>query len=78
MALAARLRDELDARGVAFDGKAFRPHVTIARRASLPEGELPHLEFPLDDEARCVTLFKSILAPSGATYKPLYTVELGE
>ena len=78
MALAARLRDELGARGVAFDGKAFRPHVTIARRASLPAGELPQLVFPADDEARFVTLFKSILDSSGATYKPLYTIDLGE
>ena len=33
--LAARLRAALSARGIGFDAKAFRPHVTLARRARL-------------------------------------------
>lgn len=75
-ALAQRLRDELAARDLPFDGKAFRPHVTLARHARLTRGPLPDLPFPLDDEADRVTLFKSTLQPEGAQYKPLYTVEL--
>lgn len=76
MNLAARLRDELSARGLAFDEKPFKPHVTLARRARIPKRDLPPLAFPRDDEAVAVTLFKSTLEREGAVYKPLHTVEL--
>ena len=75
-ALAGRLREELLARGLGFDEKPFLPHVTLARRARLPRAALQGLVFPRPDEARSVTLFRSILEPGGARYKPLYTVEL--
>lgn len=74
--LARRLREELAARDLAFDEKDFLPHVTLARRARVPRGELGDLAFPLPDEARRVTLFRSVLEPDGARYKPLYTVRL--
>ena len=74
--LARRVRDELDARGLSYDEKDFLPHVTLARRARVPRGELGDLAFPLPDEARCVTIFRSILEPDGARYKPLCSVEL--
>lgn len=74
--LARAVRDELSARAVAYDDKPFAPHVTLARRARLPQGPLPELAFPLPAEASRVTLFRSILSSDGATYKPLYTVEL--
>ena len=77
MGLAEAVRAELGAAGLTFDAKAFRPHITLARRAALPQGALPELAFPAPAEASRVTLFKSTLARSGATYKPLYTVELG-
>ena len=32
----------------------------------------------MDDVAVRVTLFKSILSSEGASYKPLFTAELGE
>lgn len=76
MDLASRVRTELENRGIAFDAKPFLPHITLARRARIPAGALPDLPFPLPAEATDVTLFKSILDQSGATYKPLYTVEL--
>lgn len=76
MDLASRVRTELENRGIAFDAKPFLPHITLARRAHIPAGALPDLPFPLPAEATDVTLFKSILDQSGATYKPLYTVEL--
>ncbi len=76
MDLASRVRAELESRGIAFDAKPFLPHITLARRARIPAGALPDLSFPLPAEATSVTLFKSILDQSGATYKPLYTVEL--
>ena len=74
--LAGRVRAELASRGLAYDEKDFLPHVTLARRARMPRGDLGDLAFPLPDEARDVTLFRSILGPSGARYKPLYTVGL--
>ena len=74
--LAARVRAELAARGLAYDEKPFRPHVTLARRARLPHAPLGDLAFPRPDGARHVTLFRSILGPDGARYKPLHTVEL--
>ena len=76
MALSRRVRGELAARGLAYDEKDFLPHVTLARRARVPRGTLGELAFPLPDEARRVTLFRSTLTPDGARYKPLYTVEL--
>ncbi len=75
--LAEAVRTQLDARGCSYDRKAFRPHITLARRARLPEGALPGLAFPLPATARRVTLFKSTLTQEGARYKPLHTVELG-
>lgn len=74
--LARRVRDALAACGVPYDEKPFRAHITLARRARLPKGALPELAFPQPTVVRKVTLFKSILAPEGARYKPLYTVEL--
>lgn len=74
--LAQRMREELTARSISFDQKPFRAHITLARRARLPKGQLPALAFPRDAQAFTITLFKSELSHEGATYKPLYTVEL--
>ena len=76
MDLAARLRAALRDRDVPFDGKAFRPHITLARRARLPRGAMADLAFPLPADAVRATLFRSILDSSGAIYKPLYSVSL--
>lgn len=76
--LAERVRGHLAARSLPFDEKPFRPHITLARRARIPRSELPQLAFPQPVRAARVTLFRSFLASDGATYKPLYTVELGE
>lgn len=74
--LAERVREELDAHSMPFDTKAFKPHLTLARRCLIPKGTLPALAFPEPGEAHAVTLFKSTLTPEGALYKPLYSVEL--
>ena len=50
--------------------------VSGARRARMPEVPLGDLAFPEPDRARAVTLFRSTLGSEGATYKPLYRVEL--
>ena len=47
--LAGRVRAELAARGLAYDEKDFLPHVTLARRARMPRGNLGDLAFPLPD-----------------------------
>lgn len=75
-ALADALRGALAARGIAYDSKRFRPHITLARRARIPRGDLPALPFPQDARAAGVTLFKSSLDSSGSRYKPLYSVNL--
>lgn len=75
MDLANNLREELRQRGISVDEKAFLPHITLARHAVIPNTELPQLLFPQDAVAQKVTLFKSTLAKSGATYKPLHSVE---
>lgn len=74
--LAARLREGLAARDVPFDEKTFLPHITLARRARIPKGRLPHLAFPLPVQATTATLYKSTLAREGALYKPLYSAHL--
>lgn len=77
MTLADELRTQLDKHGIAYDRKAFRPHITLARRAVLPKAPLEGLVFPAADTACRLTLFKSTLSQEGASYKPLYSVELG-
>lgn len=74
--LAAEVRRQLELRGLSYDAQLFKPHVTLARRVRLPKGELPMLEFPRQEGAAHVTLFKSTLSREGASYKALYTVEL--
>lgn len=76
MDLAVRVRAELAARGLAYDEKAFLPHVTLARRARVPRGALGDLAFPLPDRATDVALLRSYLEPTGARYKTLYSVGL--
>lgn len=76
-ALAEAVRAELKARGVAFDEKSFRPHITLARHAKFSVGALEGLPFPRAEKATKVTLFKSTLEPTGAVYKVLYSFALG-
>lgn len=76
-ALAARVRAELGARGLAYDGKPFRAHITLARRARLRGVDLADLPFPPAERADTAALFKSTLTSEGAVYKELYAVRLG-
>ena len=77
LGLARRVREELDAAGVAYDEKPFKAHVTLARRARVSGKQaLPALEFPAPAWAPRVTLFKSMLDSEGATYKALHSFEL--
>jgi 2'-5' RNA ligase len=74
--LAERLRDELDSRGLSYDSKPFKAHLTLARHARLhKDTHLDGLVFPAESTIDTVTLFKSTLTQEGAHYKPLYTVK---
>ena len=55
MGMAADLRRALTERGIAFDTKPFRPHITLVRRAKLPRGALPALDFPAPAQAQYMT-----------------------
>lgn len=77
MAVADQVRAKLDERGLSYDSHPFLPHISLARRARLPKGDLPPLAFPVDAQAERLTLFKSSLSREGATYKPLHTVRIG-
>lgn len=74
--LAARLREELDCRQVAYDDKPFKAHLTLARHANMGHGQLKGLVFPDQSRIDTVTLFKSTLNPEGACYTPLHTCTL--
>lgn len=68
----------LAARGIAFDRKPFRPHVTVARGAVLPGGLSPEaLTAPeLCFAAGTVTLFRSDLSGPRPRYTPLAQIRL--
>lgn len=71
--LACSVRNRLEAAGIAFDGKAFRAHVTLMRAADLKEGVLPMPE-SAQGTIKHVTLFRSDLSGSRPVYEPLHTV----
>lgn len=69
-AYVATLRKALKEAGLVFDAKPFKAHITLIRKASVPnimQLTLPTLQF----EAKCCTLFSSQLTPQGSIYTPL-------
>lgn len=71
--LVARLSSGLDGAGIAFDGRAYRPHVTLVRKADcsrMPGNEKPAPE-PIVWSARDFVLVRSSLHPDGARYEQL-------
>ena len=74
--LANRVREGLDKTGVEYDRKPFKPHLTIARRARIPGGQLPPISFPAPSAADTVTLYESTLFHDGARYDDLYSARL--
>jgi 2'-5' RNA ligase len=78
MDCARNLRKALDAHDLAYDAKAFLPHLTLARRARIPRSALPELVFPQASVAAALTLYRSELSRDGAQYKELYRLPLGE
>lgn len=72
--LGAYVRQELDQQGIYYDRKPLRPHITIARKVQL--GEMVSFRTCHPAPAPRITLFRSILNESGATYQPLYSASL--
>ena len=82
-ALRLRLGEQEDRRFLApaFPAPAFLAHVTLARVRRVPRqtGErLCRMRLPpARGTFRSLVLFRSVLLPQGATYRPLQTAELG-
>ena len=80
-AYARRLRDALDAAGIRYDKKAFRPHVTLARKAALPDAVRLHDAQRGLRNAKLQTaqtiLFCSDTSGETAKYTALYTQKGG-
>ena len=74
-ALASAVRSRLSEHWVSYDEKSFRPHITLARRAQLPQ-DLGLITLPEPAWANQVSLMKSTLTPNGPVYKELYSVTL--
>ena len=76
MSLVDDLRKQLAHKDIFFDNKAFKPHITVARRAALPKAHLDNLRFPQPAQTERLVLYKSTLTPEGAHYKVLYEINL--
>lgn len=58
--------------------RAFRPHVTVARvrKGARVDKELPRITDPMTFAASALTLYRSLLGPSGARYEPISRIPL--
>ena len=58
--------------------RAFRPHVTVARvrKGARVDTHLPESPDPMTFAASALTLYRSLLGPSGARYEPLTRIPL--
>ena len=67
--LVAELEAALDAAGVPYDRRPYRPHLTLARKVARLErkGPIAPLEWPVTDFA----LVESISSSAGSRYEPL-------
>jgi len=75
-ALAKAVRSELDVRGLPYDAKKFRAHITLMRNADLTSGALP-TPFPASARIEDAILFRSDLSGPRPVYDPLSIVALG-
>lgn len=75
--LQANLSQWVESMGFALEKRAFRPHVTVVRRArgSMAEAAMEPLDWPVQDWV----LVRSRLSPEGAGYEPLarFALEAG-
>lgn len=75
-ALAAKLRRKLEQAGEAFDSTPFTPHITLARKAVIPEGIVMERPAPLSFSIKGITLFHSVRIEGILRYLPLFTILL--
>ncbi len=64
------LRKELKTAGLVFDAKPFKAHITLIRKAIVPN-QMQLMLPPLQFEPKCCTLFSSQLTLQGPIYTPL-------
>ena len=78
--LAAAVEAAVREGGLPPERRRFRPHITLARvRRGQRAGELPGIPFEAPHLAvNRVTLYRSVLASSGARYSSLEDIALGE
>lgn len=78
--LARRVRDNLTGNGIPFDPKKFNPHITLARKPSVPAGvvlsgfEVPAASMVVDE----VCLFRSDRGPDGMVYTVIGSTREGD
>lgn len=72
--LASRLRAALKRIGIAFDEKAFKPHITILRKARSTNAFTVHLD-PADGVVSRIALIQSERGPQGVRYTDLFMVD---
>ncbi|MEP6991523.1 MAG: RNA 2',3'-cyclic phosphodiesterase [bacterium] len=74
-----------DAVGFELEGRAFRPHVTLARVRTAAEVDhvrrlaraARRVDFTAAQDIDTITLFESTLAPAGAPYRRVHVATLG-
>ncbi len=75
-----QLGEKLEQNGFTVEHRAYRPHITICRKAkfTLPFAEVTKNVdvYNAPFEASKVVLYQSVLTKTGAKYTPLYTVTL--
>ncbi len=69
LALEARLWDRLDELGLERDRRAYRPHVTLVRKADVVSETIPPVRWPVTE----IVLVESRLGPPQSTYEILET-----
>lgn len=74
--LAGQLATGLQLAGLGLEARHFRPHVTLARQATVPAASLP--VWPaVEWQAPAVALVRSRLSPAGSEYAVLHEWPLG-
>ena len=77
-AYVSRLRHALAEQGIPFDRKAFRPHITLVRRADAKRQEYPLLDIPATVmKAERVSLMRSQPGRNGMVYTEIGAVPDG-
>ena len=78
-ALAGKVRRALAEGGIPFDRKRFRAHVTILRRAQIPQGGMPSVDLePREMTVSGFSLMRSDRGKNGMIYTELGRIPVGK